>query len=1167
MLDVFIDGFLNYLNGALILAFTSYIEKIALRPASLDLPVLTSCRMVHRTKVLWRLGTFTRGKTSVSTLDAPFVAMTAVVEAHTPGHAFPASSSDPGASRANESMTQSAEESARAPSESQARSGKWSQRRQTGDKGKPTNARSLLSTIRRNVTGRQKGERLFRPNLETEMELGTLPVAMLKMHFDRDDKIRRVYVLLQNLSMEIKTSIRSITGSTMYKIELDYGGGLFKWVVYRDLRDFLALHTYFRTMNVKGVVSMRMSNLDVDPPGLPSFPRGVLPQLLQWQRKDNEKEHQQVSEQERYAALSDYLHKLVKFVIFKAEANRLCRFLELSHLAIQMSPMSTIIGKQGYLQIRSKSSRAEAHNWDIKSRRAPRWFIVRESFLLIVDSISGSEIHDVFLMDRKFEVVQRRKLHRGKVEVAATDNEKNQDLDQTLHNTSHRYVNHHRFIVSNAERELQLVAPNEREMEQFLLSIKWVAKQNPYGQPNRFGSFAPIRHNVAAHWFVDGRDYYWQLSEAISLARERIYIHDWWLSPELYLRRPGTLEWRLDNLLQRKAQEGVRIHVILYNEVSNNFTPTDANYAKQRLMNLHPNITVQRSPNHIKSGTFYWAHHEKLCVIDELIAFVGGFDLCFGRWDTACHALIDEVEEESMAKNDSMYIGPVVDDTEALTWPGQDYANERVAEWHTLNKPRVDLLNRSTTPRMPWHDVGAQLLGAPARDLSRHFCQRWNMLLRTKKHTRTMPFLAPPAELTDEDADRLGVRGTCEVQICRSAGPWSLRTPKTVEHSIQTAYLKAIERSEHFVYIENQFFVTSTEMDTTEVENSIGLALVERIVRAHKEKTLWRAIIVIPLTPGFPAGYDLPESGSVRIVSTLQYLSISRGTNSIYDRLLRAGIDPEDYITFYSLRSWGRHRSGSLVTEQIYPHDKVMIVDDRLAIIGSANINERSQRGDRDSELACVVRDSDMIDSQMAGKPYKVGRFPHTLRMRLMREHLGLDVDALDLHAAGEEPAENFRDQPVDDTASKASSLSGDSVAESHQQRRRQHRQVPRPKISHDCMVDPVALDFFEDVWEGAANYNTEIYRRVFQCTPDDEITTWAAYKVAHAHLDRVRNSVRENAPPNSFTPEEVDGMVEELKKCCGHLVHHPLHFMERDAAAGNYLFPMDHINPLVVFD
>ena len=86
--------------------------------------------------------------------------------------------------------------------------------------------------------------------------------------------------------------------------------------------------------------------------------------------------------------------------------------------------------------------------------------------------------------------------------------------------------------------------------------------------------------------------------------------------------------------------------------------------------------------------------------------------------------------------------------------------------------------------------------------------------------------------------------------------------------------------------------------------------------------------------------------------------------------------------------------------EQIYIHAKCMIVDDRTALIGSANINERSQRGDRDSELLCVVRDTDMVQSTMAGKPFKVGRFAHTLRIRLMREHLGIDVDALEAEEA-----------------------------------------------------------------------------------------------------------------------------------------------------------------------
>jgi phospholipase D1/2 len=42
-------------------------------------------------------------------------------------------------------------------------------------------------------------------------------------------------------------------------------------------------------------------------------------------------------------------------------------------------------------------------------------------------------------------------------------------------------------------------------------------------------------------------------------------------------------------------------------------------------------------------------------------------------------------------------------------------------------------------------------------------------------------------------------------------------------------------------------------------------------------------------------------------------------------------------------------------TEIIYVHSKLMIVDDKYVIIGSANINDRSLNGDRDSEIACLI--------------------------------------------------------------------------------------------------------------------------------------------------------------------------------------------------------------------
>ena len=58
--------------------------------------------------------------------------------------------------------------------------------------------------------------------------------------------------------------------------------------------------------------------------------------------------------------------------------------------------------------------------------------------------------------------------------------------------------------------------------------------------------------------------------------------------------------------------------------------------------------------------------------------------------------------------------------------------------------------------------------------------------------------------------------------------------------------------------------------------------------------------------------------------------------------------------------------------------------------MGSANINDRSQKGNGDSEIALVVEDEDMIDSRMNGKSYRVSRFATTLRRRLYKGLLPL---------------------------------------------------------------------------------------------------------------------------------------------------------------------------------
>ncbi|KIL67865.1 hypothetical protein M378DRAFT_185469 [Amanita muscaria Koide BX008] len=879
-------------------------------------------------------------------------------------------------------------------------------------------------------------------NIADELSVGGMAPLILRLWFEQDEKgHRRIPVLLQRLRLHVSDSFNSLhMQKSVFRIECEYANGA-RWVVYRDLHDFLSLHLHYTVSNV----------YHHDNTHFPDFPRNSIPYLTKLLNKEDARDGRELALLQR-AALEDYLVKLMRSVMFLPSANRLASFLELSSLFIRLARSGGHQYKAGYLKIQSVAS---GDGFGPKSgsqlgRKEERWCALRDSYLVFLDDPGETSVWDVFLLDPFFDIQRPKRYYRqglsllrpssskstaslngaprhqekrallsylpnpfsrtnltpnesdpfqvvlgqsaaydllstpildpstnlnplGRDQYSADDNDRTKETKEAASSD----VSKHTFYIVNSQMRLKLRARSERQMQQWITALQKASNHCPYAGKNRFNSFAPVRLNVAAQWLVDGRDYFWNLSRAILLAKECIYIHDWWLSPELELRRPGKEHYRIDRLLQRKATEGVKIYIILYQEVFSRTTPTDSNYTKQRLMSLHRNILVQRSPSHVPTGTFYWAHHEKLCVIDQTIVFMGGLDLCFGRWDTPQHALIDDSPEQPI-------------------WQGKDYSNPRVRDFVDLHKPFEDIYDRNKVPRMPWHDVGLQIVGQPARDAARHFTQRWNWLLRIKNHSREMPCLLPPPEFKESDLLQQDLTGTCELQLCRSAGPWSMGLQGHVEHSIQTAYIKAIQTSEHFVYIENQFFITSTVINETRIENKIGDAIVDRVIQAHHEKKPWKCCILIPLLPGFPSPVDSSQASSVRIILECQNRTISRGPHSIYSRLRKEGIDPNDYISFFSLRNWGKMQDGTLTTEQVYIHGKVCIVDDRLVIIGSANINERSMRGDRDSEIAAIIRDTDMIDGAMAGETFKVGRFAHSLRVRLMREHLGLDVDALD---------------------------------------------------------------------------------------------------------------------------------------------------------------------------
>lgn len=982
--------------------------------------------------------------------------------------------------------------------------------------------------------------------LLAELASGVPAALILASMFQRDEHgSKRIPILLEQLKVRVTDSrVDSNSGDRhlVFKIELEYGNGMtrMKWVIHRTLKDFANLHLKYKLhFGTQKYIQMRSTEGGHH---LPRFPRSAFPYLRgvrgldsdaedeeddggydtaaeatsgnegpSKKRKQSQHRHQRsvgslshrkstepepsartsatsgprdaagpstpaINKKETFPErqrkkLEAYLQKMIRFLIFKPDSNRLCKFLELSALGVRLAAEGGYHGKEGFLIIQSSKGldfRQGLTPSLMKKRHSPKWFLVRHSYIVCVDSPEEMNVYDVFLVDPYFEMQSQKfdlRNHNPK-DVAKSAGE------------SARHPQHHTLKLGNSERKLRLLARNERQLHQFEESIQFMVRNTAWSRPNRFDSFAPVRHKCFAQWIVDARDHMWVVSRAISQAKDVIYIHDWWLSPELYMRRPAAIsqKWRLDRLLQQKAREGVKVFVIMYRNI-NSAIPIDSEYSKFSLLDLHPNIFVQRSPNQFRQNTFFWAHHEKLCIVDHTLAFIGGIDLCFGRWDTPQHTLTDDKPTGFESPN-----GPK-DADHCQLWPGKDYSNPRIQDFYNLYKPYEEMYDRNVIPRMPWHDISMHVVGQPARDLTRHFVQRWNYILRQRKPTRPTPFLLPPAEFDEADLEALGLDGTCEVQLLRSSGMWSTGTPDVTEHSIMNAYVKLIEESEHFVHIENQFFITTCEVEGRKIENLIGDALVERIIRAAKNGEAWRAVIIIPLMPGFQNTVDSEGGTSVRLIMQCQYRSICRGETSIFGRLRAVGIEPEDYIQFFSLRAWGKiGPQKSLVTEQLYIHAKCMIVDDRAAIIGSANINERSMLGSRDSEVATIVRDTDMIRSTMNGRPYLVGRYPHTLRVRLMREHLGIDVDELMEH--------NLTTEELDRIQAAEQGTRPPHVNEEPGSDQRQEREAieRRHRIQDECLLRSEDIrSFNHDIdWEQGNNPNLKTNKKL---TADSRVT------------------------------------------------------------------------------
>ena len=136
-----------------------------------------------------------------------------------------------------------------------------------------------------------------------------------------------------------------------------------------------------------------------------------------------------------------------------------------------------------------------------------------------------------------------------------------------------------------------------------------------------------------AAFLIDGKAYFERLEEVLRQARQRIWIVGWDFNPEIRLRpeAPLTLGELLRACVEANPELEVRILVWAMGPI---YSGKTLRFFRKMEWNDHPRIALKFDLRHPIRA----CHHQKIAVIDDRIAFLGGMDLTARRWDDNRHA-------------------------------------------------------------------------------------------------------------------------------------------------------------------------------------------------------------------------------------------------------------------------------------------------------------------------------------------------------------------------------------------------------------------------------------------------------------------------------------------------------------------------------------------------
>jgi phospholipase D1/2 len=148
-----------------------------------------------------------------------------------------------------------------------------------------------------------------------------------------------------------------------------------------------------------------------------------------------------------------------------------------------------------------------------------------------------------------------------------------------------------------------------------------------------------VHHADRFSLLIDGANYFGAVREAITRAQRTVFIVGWDIDSRMQLTPQGCDDGfaaALGDFLHEvaAARKRLRIYILAWDFAMLYAFEREWLPVYKMGWRTHRRVAFQMDGKHPLGGS----HHQKIVVIDDKIAFVGGLDLTRSRWDTSAHA-------------------------------------------------------------------------------------------------------------------------------------------------------------------------------------------------------------------------------------------------------------------------------------------------------------------------------------------------------------------------------------------------------------------------------------------------------------------------------------------------------------------------------------------------